>query len=107
MCISLIYDWKLATCFNHVAPGYKAENAIGTSLTKQYDPILHGELYGDFIDIRRTIDYSWHTNYSKARQLWQDQVVKNIAPCRDAKQTWPWLVLTAGAMGAGMSYEYK
>jgi hypothetical protein len=33
--------------------------------------------YGDFADIRAQLDYSWHRNYTKQRQLFQDQLVRN------------------------------
>ena len=36
------------------------------------------KFYGEFQDIRRTRDYSYHVVHTKARQLWQDGVVKSV-----------------------------
>eukprot|EP00051_Salpingoeca_urceolata_P013373 m.167766 g.167766 ORF g.167766 m.167766 type:complete len:619 (+) comp17776_c0_seq5:285-2141(+) len=59
--------------------------------------------YGNYADIRETLDYSYHTNYTKQRQAWQDAAV-NAVVCRTAAQSRPWIVYTAGAMGAGKGY---
>eukprot|EP00959_Pyramimonas_sp_CCMP1952_P131496 2749666-Pyramimonas_sp.AAC.1 len=33
--------------------------------------------HGDFVDIRAHLDWRWHRNYSRERQLFQDQLVRN------------------------------
>uniref|UniRef100_A0A6S8CUX6 Zeta toxin domain-containing protein n=3 Tax=Aureoumbra lagunensis TaxID=44058 RepID=A0A6S8CUX6_9STRA len=85
---------------------------------------------GELKQIRqRVLDRAWHGNYSPARQLWQDAVAHAVALPRDdtkcqaahqmndyteekeqsgecaAPERRPWLVFTAGAMGAGKSHS--
>jgi hypothetical protein len=69
--------------------------------------------YGAFSHIRATLDYSYHEHYTKKRQSLQDSIISdmlNSAIIRDkdgnvcTTPTEPWLVFTAGAMGAGKSY---
>lgn len=68
------------------------------------------KFYGEFADIRRCLDYTFHSNYVKERQLFQDDII--IQTLEDpiitdlhgntcARPEYPWLVFTAGAMGAG------
>lgn len=68
------------------------------------------KFYGEFSDIRRSLDYTFHSNYVKERQLFQDDII--IQTLEDpiitdlhgntcARPEYPWLVFTAGAMGAG------
>merc|ERR1719387_2790954 len=56
-----------------------------------------------FADIRRSRDYSYHVNYTEARQLWQDEAIQSTIPQRDAHEA-PWLVYTCGPMGVGKGY---
>jgi len=75
--------------------------------------------YGEYAYIRSQLDYSYHSVYTKERQLLQDTIIHQMlenatnnvmdhvtgrnctAPTRN------WLVLTAGAMGAGKSYTIR
>ena len=59
--------------------------------------------FGDFQDIRAARDYSYHVNYSRERQLWQDRAVSSVVS-RTAPQISPWIVYTCGPMGAGKGY---
>ena len=72
--------------------------------------------YGPFAHIRGTLDYTFHSNYTFERQRFQDAVVneflngavifdKNGEVC--TTPTEPWLVFTAGPMGAGKSYTMR
>ena len=72
--------------------------------------------YGNYAHIRKTLDYSYHSNYTEARQRLQNLIIddmmksalitdKNGDMC--TTPTEPWLVFTAGAMGAGKSYTIK
>jgi hypothetical protein len=97
------YDCTKSTASAYTHTKYIIENEWGTSASKDYQQSKHGGLYGDFVSIRKTLDYSWHPNYTEQRQLWQDQIVKDVAQ-RHAPVRWPWLVLTCGAMGAGKGY---
>jgi predicted kinase len=59
------------------------------------------------------MDYTYHSNYTRERQRFQDSIIcefMNAAVITDKNgevcttPTEPWLVFTAGAMGAGKSY---
>ncbi len=100
------YDYNCSTYINYRHKNYIVENKFGTSNSKKYDRKIHGQLHGQFKQFRAEIDYSWHTNYTKERQIWQDNVVKGIA-LRQAPQTHPWLVFTCGAMGSGKGYALR
>mmetsp|Transcript_14316 Transcript_14316/g.21193 ORF Transcript_14316/g.21193 Transcript_14316/m.21193 type:complete len:414 (-) Transcript_14316:100-1341(-) len=70
------------------------------------------EFYGPYADIRASLDYTYHSNYKKDRQALQDNIVKqflsSVIRDRDGfvctTPTEPWIVFTAGAMGAGKSH---
>eukprot|EP00547_Thalassionema_nitzschioides_P014728 CAMPEP_0194240102 /NCGR_PEP_ID=MMETSP0158-20130606/6377_1 /TAXON_ID=33649 /ORGANISM="Thalassionema nitzschioides, Strain L26-B" /LENGTH=746 /DNA_ID=CAMNT_0038974741 /DNA_START=99 /DNA_END=2339 /DNA_ORIENTATION=- len=81
---------------------------------KQQQPIL---FYGKYTHLRATLDYTFHeTHYSESRQCLQDRIIDSFLEspqivdqygqtCR--VPTEPWIVFTAGAMGAGKSYTMK
>lgn len=80
--------------------------------TEENHASLDMEFYGPFAHIRATLDYSYHKNYTHERQKLQDSIIrefldeaiitdKNGEVC--TTPTEPWIVFTAGAMGAGMS----
>jgi hypothetical protein len=58
---------------------------------------------GEFADIRKTRDYSYHNNFTEERQLWQDDVIRNVV-IRTERQARPWILFTCGPMGAGKSF---
>jgi len=69
--------------------------------------------YGPYAHIRRTLDYSYHCNYTRERQLLQDAIIADFMTTPkivDADgqvgttPTEPFIVFTAGAMGAGKGY---
>jgi hypothetical protein len=83
---------------------------VSTEANHQADNM---NFYGRYSHIRETLDYSYHRNYSFERQKFQDAIVddfmdaaiitdKNGELC--TTPTEPWIVFTAGAMGAGKSY---
>jgi hypothetical protein len=47
------------------------------------------EFVGIFSDIRETLDYSYHVNYTPKRQLWQDTVISSVV-VRTVAQTQPY-----------------
>ena len=55
-----------------------------------------------FADIRNMLDLDYHGVYSAQRQELQDQIVRQVVEPGTAQQK-PWIVFTAGAMGAGKS----
>lgn len=58
---------------------------------------------GEFSDIRKDRDYSYHVNYTEARQAWQDAAIKSTIS-RTARQPAPWMVYTCGPMGVGKGF---
>lgn len=61
---------------------------------------------GPFADLRHQLDYTWHTHYSASRQALQDGIVTSFlrGGCMAER---PWLVFTAGPMGAGKTYTLR
>jgi hypothetical protein len=69
--------------------------------------------YGRYSHIRKTLDYSYHCNYTFERQMMQDSIITemlNAAYILDEDgnigtvPTEPFIVFTAGAMGAGKGH---
>jgi len=81
------------------------------------------QFHGRYKDIRSTLDYKYHSNYIPSRQLLQDEIIQyilrkntccSISSQLDSKTNHnnnksksPWMLFTAGAMGAGKSYTIK
>jgi hypothetical protein len=107
------YDCTKTTSEAYQHPAYRAaavaaaerscDGGNAKSEQKEYEEAKHGKLVGEYAEIRRTLDYNYHKNFSEERQLWQDNLVKGIAQTQDPEQS-PWLVFTCGAMGAGKGY---
>lgn len=51
-------------------------------------------------------DYSYHNNYTRQRQDWQDAIVRSTIT-RHNPQSRPWIVFTCGAMGCGKGFTFK
>jgi len=71
------------------------------------------EFYGPYAHLRKTLDYTYHKNYRKDRQMLQDAIITDtldaarVIDCSGqvcTTPTEPFLVFTAGAMGAGKSH---
>eukprot|EP00934_Nitzschia_sp_Nitz4_P008893 Nitzschia sp. Nitz4//scaffold3_size479765//382355//384413//NITZ4_000162-RA/size479765-augustus-gene-1.622-mRNA-1//-1//CDS//3329550944//8883//frame0 len=69
--------------------------------------------YGKYSHIRQSLDYTYHANYTFERQKLQDAIITNMLDSvvivdLDGRigsvPTEPWIVFTAGAMGAGKSH---
>jgi len=71
---------------------------------------------GDYQEVRAILDYSYHRNYTPERQRLQDNIIRSMLDqskivdvhgqiCTTPTQ--PWVVFTAGAMGAGKSWVIK
>ncbi len=74
------------------------------------------KFYGKFSHIRRTLDYSFHSHYTFERQKLHDSIITNMlneAYICDVNGNIgtvaadPWIVFTAGAMGAGKSHTMR
>ena len=73
--------------------------------------------FGPYAHLRKTLDYTYHKNYNRERQMLQDAIINetlNRVQVVDATSgevcttpTEPFLVFTAGAMGAGKSYTLR
>lgn len=72
------------------------------------------EFYGPFEEFRASLDFSYHGNYTKERQAFQDKIVQKCLGGTmiydrnngivGKKAEDPWMVFTAGVMGAGKGY---
>ena len=71
---------------------------------------------GKYAPIRELLDYSYHRKYSQHRQKLQDDIIDSLMNhteiidtqgCHCARPQVPWVVFTAGAMGAGKSHVIK
>lgn len=62
---------------------------------------------GDFAAQRRRMDYSYHVNYTPARQVWQDEAIQSVVSNGSPAQERPWLVYTCGPMGVGKGYVWS
>lgn len=74
------------------------------------------KFYGRYSHIRRSLDYTFHSNYTFERQKLHDAIITDLlneAFIYDRDGNYgtvaadPWIVFTAGAMGAGKSYTMR
>ncbi|KAL7427769.1 hypothetical protein ACHAXH_000836 [Discostella pseudostelligera] len=85
--------------------------------TKDNYGVKHKKFYGPYKHIRANLDYEYHGNYSKSRQELQDAIVHKLLDgtmihdttngrvCKTPTE--PWIMFTAGVMGAGKSHTMK
>ena len=90
-------EWRRALVlrsYNYSAPTKENyQQAAGTSRS-----------HGRFTAIRDSLDTTYHGFYTQSRQLFQDRLVARLLnTCTCPRQVHPWIVFTAGAMGAGKS----
>jgi len=87
---------------------FKVENGYDFKKTtnENYENHDKSQFVGKFSDIRSTLDYAYHVNYTPQRQFWQDKVIKTTT-IRQIAQEHPWIVYTCGAMGAGKGYTMR
>ena len=62
-----------------------------------------GDFHGIYRHQRERMDYSYHVNYVRSRQLLQDEIV-SYWRSEGIRSDRPWVIFTAGAMGAGKSH---
>mmetsp|Transcript_2746 Transcript_2746/g.4127 ORF Transcript_2746/g.4127 Transcript_2746/m.4127 type:complete len:779 (+) Transcript_2746:248-2584(+) len=79
------------------------DNYDYTKSTSEFYREKPGVYVGDFADIRATRDYTWHTNYTIERQLWQDVGIRCCLGKTEG-QARPWVVYTCGPMGVGKGH---
>jgi len=83
------YDWSRSTQENHILQGRRS-SAIG----------------GRFASIRQTLDLDYHGCYSARRTMLQDQIIMDSVGGGLVSEH-PWIIFTAGAMGAGKGHTIK
>lgn len=84
--------------------------------TEDYHTSNNDQLYGRYAEIRTRLDYDYHVYYTEQRQFFQDSIIDAMLEStwiEDAlgrncsEPTMPWIVFTAGSMGAGKSHVIK
>ena len=95
------YDWNVSTEENYRSD----EGSSSISLSSSSG--------GKFNHIRRRLDRNYHANYVHSRRILQDSIIESMLfgtstgeqqqeqPCRSIE---PWIVFSAGVMGAGKSW---
>jgi hypothetical protein len=78
------FNWKEST----------SENYKNKSIT---------DFIGAYVKERKKLDYTWHNNYTRERQAWQDKVIDSVVR-KVSPQSNPWIVYTCGPMAAGKGY---
>jgi len=63
--------------------------------------------WGPFRGIREKLDFDYHGNYTQERQNLQDILMSDVIGVGTAHRYAPWIVFTAGAMGAGKSHVIR
>lgn len=62
--------------------------------------------YGEYKDFREQLDYTYFTNVTKERQLFQDNLIRNyLKGYQSYKQ--PWILFTWGTYGSGKTHTLK
>mmetsp|Transcript_43325 Transcript_43325/g.79300 ORF Transcript_43325/g.79300 Transcript_43325/m.79300 type:complete len:442 (+) Transcript_43325:207-1532(+) len=74
------------------------------STAEFYSAPLESGFVGENVAIRKSLDYSYHGNYTKNRQLFQDALIKSNVLLNGSGSDKPWYVLTCGPMGAGKGW---
>jgi hypothetical protein len=64
---------------------------------------------GDNFDIRPLLDYTYHKRYNDDRILLQDRIIKDmcVGGSEQDNLLLPWVIFTAGAMGAGKGFTLE
>lgn len=90
--------------------------SIDRSTQENYG-VANRDFGGPFAKIRASLDYNYHGNYIESRQIFQDRIVEKLLDgttvhdeanglvCKTPTE--PWIVFTAGVMGAGKSHTMK
>eukprot|EP00928_Gymnodinium_smaydae_P070710 TRINITY_DN54492_c0_g1_i1.p1 TRINITY_DN54492_c0_g1~~TRINITY_DN54492_c0_g1_i1.p1 ORF type:complete len:441 (-),score=43.23 TRINITY_DN54492_c0_g1_i1:232-1554(-) len=78
-----------------------------TRSTEDFYSVPH--FCGEHAEIRALLDYSWHKLYHPARVEMQDKIISHLfsQTSRQKHDLLPWVVFTAGAMGAGKGHVVR
>ena len=60
----------------------------GVSDVAKYDEAEHGAVYGEYANIRKTLDYSYHINVNKERQKWPRISNRNRPTTHSKRTSW-------------------
>jgi predicted ABC-type ATPase len=86
---------------------YKAGFDWNKSTRDNYQAKEGSEGYGEYTEpyaaVRATLDHDYHGRYTLARQKEQDELIRAVLEQGGAEDH-PWVVFTAGAMGAGKTH---
>jgi len=115
--LSLSYPSAPPSSFRSLTKTSSAAHRRTSSMKRRFSAVQSSEdnhktddmeFYGPFAEIRKTLDYSFHRNYTFERQRFQDAIVREFldkAVVQDARNgevcttpTQPYAVFTAGAM---------
>ena len=104
----------LSSLLRKTSRGRKHQRSFSVLISsEENNSVDNRDFYGKYSHIRKTLDYDYHCNYTFERQMLQDAIITDMLDASiitdpDGKQgtvpTQPWIVFTAGAMGAGKSH---
>jgi hypothetical protein len=104
------YDYSITT------EGEQYDYSKSTEENHTASNVEDGQAVGEFKGHRDSLDYTYHSRYSAERQSLQDKIVRQLlrTVVQDGttkmfsdRPREPWVVFTAGAMGAGKSHCMK
>eukprot|EP00188_Purpureofilum_apyrenoidigerum_P002145 Plantae.Rhodophyta-Purpureofilum_apyrenoidigerum.ctg22950.p1 GENE.Plantae.Rhodophyta-Purpureofilum_apyrenoidigerum.ctg22950~~Plantae.Rhodophyta-Purpureofilum_apyrenoidigerum.ctg22950.p1 ORF type:complete len:520 (+),score=70.67 Plantae.Rhodophyta-Purpureofilum_apyrenoidigerum.ctg22950:131-1561(+) len=88
----------------HVPPTYDyTKSTMENYAAKSPDDMV---AVGQFADVRSNLDESYHGRYIASRQAFQDMLVQSVVRC-GVQSEHPWIIFTAGPMGAGKSHTLQ
>lgn len=67
------------------------------STAEYYKAPLEDGFFGENIEMRKKLDYTYHNNYTRERQFFQDALIKNNLLVGSGSEK-PWYVMTCGPM---------
>lgn len=121
-------EWSHASWHQAISTWRWTDDACADSSSSLYDDSTliqeqNNRFYGKYTSLRSKLDYSYHSNYSMERQALQDDIIDSILNNTLTRTTnddtftnnnmcstrprRPWIVFTAGAMGAGKSWTVQ
>ena len=110
-----VYVGEIDDCRDVSSSSSSSSSGCLSSSPSSPPPVSLSELFSSpYRSIRAILDYAYHSNYSLSRQNLQDQIVADLLSTSTVTDkdsgvtcstpTHPWIVFTAGSMGAGKSY---
>ncbi len=67
-------------------------------------PVSADRYTGEYADIRKLLDHKYHGIYTPERQAVQDELVKKMLTAGGDSSEHPWIIFSAGPMGAGKGH---